>query len=109
MHYQKAANKGHAAAMVRLGVLLYDGEHVLTNYEEAARWFMEAANQDDPRGMYLLGRMYESGDGVIESAEEARRWISKAAMHGFPQAKEWIETNLPKSPKWLTQLVNPNE
>jgi len=53
--------------------------------------------------------MYESGDGVIESAEEARRWISKAAMHGFPQAKEWMERNLPKSPKWLNQLVNPNE
>jgi TPR repeat protein len=96
--------------MTDLGWILYEGEGVLVNYEEAFKWFTRAAEQDDSRGMYMLAMMYLKGDGVEASELLARRWMSRAAMLGYAPATEWIEEYLPKVPNWLEQLVaNPGK
>ena len=91
--------------MTDLGWILYEGEGVLVNYEEALKWFTRAAEQDDPRGMYMLALMYSNGDGVEASELLTRRWMSRAAMLGYAPATDWIERHLPKAPNWLEQLV----
>jgi len=100
-----AANRGETRAMFDIGVALANGEHVLTNYEEAMKWFRRAADQGDRNAMFFVGRMYEEGDGVEQDLDEARRWIGKAAAKGHYRALEWLTVNTPEKPQWLSQII----
>ncbi len=60
--YQKAAEKGNAAAMVELGWLLESNHVTLKNYEKrqqfALEYFQEAADKGNPNGMAAIGWSY---------------------------------------------------
>jgi len=91
--------------MTDLGRILSDGEGVITNYEEARRWFQKAADLDEPCGMYMLAMLYANGDGVEQDDEQCRRWMSRSAMLGYKPAKEWMQSSLPAAPKWLEDIL----
>ena len=67
---------------------MYDnGEGVLKDNAEAARWFRLAAEQGDADAQYNLGVMYANGKGVLKDAAEAVRWYRLAAEQGLASAQ----------------------
>ena len=89
--YKKAAEKGHAPAMYRLGeIYLSDACHGAAprrpNNAEAVHWFRQAADRGVSGAMNDLGICYKGGLGVQRSPAEGEKWIRLAAERGDPQA-----------------------
>lgn len=76
---KRAANTGHARAMVQLGKLYRNGVGIVQNYELAAKWTRAAAEAGEPEGMVELGRLYRGGIGIEANAEQAYIWFNRAA------------------------------
>ncbi len=90
-HYRAAAEGGHAAAQNALGRMLAIGYGpVLSQKEEARKWFRKAAAQNDPEGLFNMGQVYELGWGIPEDLDEAITWYRKAADLGYGPAAERI-------------------
>jgi uncharacterized protein len=89
--FRKSAESGLPIAQQILGMAYYEGNGVLQDYTEAAKWLIKAANQNsqDTIGAYLaLGNLYEHGLGVTQSNTEAIKWYRKSADAGVPGGKE---------------------
>jgi hypothetical protein len=76
---QQAAEKGHARAMLRLGLLYRSGVGALQNFGLAAKWIEKAARQGEPQGMLELGRLYREGVGLPRDLVQAYVWLNRAA------------------------------
>jgi TPR repeat protein len=85
-----AAERGFAAAQVRLGRILLDGAGLPKNEEEALAWFRTAARGHDADGMNMVGRCYENGWGIAPDPAMAAEWYRKAAEAG----DSWGQYNL---------------
>jgi len=103
---KKAADKNHPGAMHSLAMMLANGDGVRRNPKQAIAWFEKAANLNCHASLRELGLIYKDGIGVQENLVKARQLLAKAASLGDEPALEWIETNLPKKPKWLLDLKN---
>ena len=86
--FTDAAEKGHAAAQLRLGAMYNNGEGVLQDYKEALKWYLLAAEQGNNSAQNNLGLMYEYGDGVIQDKVYAHMWYNIAASQGKKKAIE---------------------
>jgi TPR repeat protein len=110
--YEKAAEKGEAAAMSNLGRLYRDGQGALQDLAKAREWYKRAAEKGEATAMTALGHLYEDGQGVPQDFAKAREWYEKAAEKGeatamtalgdlyedgqgvpqdFARAREWYE------------------
>ena len=76
---QRAADKGHKRAMLRLGQLYRRGVGALQNYGLAAKWIEAAANLGEPEAMLEFGRLYREGVGVARDPVRAYVWMNRAA------------------------------
>lgn len=84
--YTKAAEKGNAMAMLRIGHFCRfykktEGREFakhLDNYIEAAKWFKKAAEAGLVDGCFWLGFCYNYGEGVDQDYEKAVKWYTKA-------------------------------
>ncbi len=85
--YQKAAEKGHAAAQNNLGNAYCFGQGTGKNEALAVRWYYKAAAQEYAAAMCNLGNCYYDGSGVKKSPEEAAVWYRKAAEKGHAAAQ----------------------
>ncbi len=85
--YKIAAEKGHAGAQYRLGLLYYRGKRIAKEYETAVAWFRRAAEQGHDRAQYYLGHCYGSGRGVKKELPAALVWLNKAAEQNCVDAK----------------------
>jgi TPR repeat protein len=83
----KAAESGDAVAQCALGACFEGGTGMLTDYEEAAKWYRRAAVQGDAMGQYSLGACYERGRGVDQDFKEAAKWYTQAAEQGYLRAR----------------------
>ena len=83
----KAAESGDAVAQCALGACFEAGTGMLTDYEEAAKWYRRAAVQGDAMGQYSLGACYERGRGVDQDFKEAAKWYTQAAEQGYFRAR----------------------
>jgi len=54
------------------------GQGVLQNYAEAAKWHLKAAEQDNGLAQTSLGRMYDLGLGVPQNCIRAHMWFNLA-------------------------------
>jgi len=54
--------------------LYAQGQGVVKNLMEAARWWFQAASHGDPAAQYALGLMYVRGEGVSQDLNEAVKW-----------------------------------
>ncbi len=80
--YRKAVDQNdHFAhfAQFNLGFCYENGQGVMQNYVEAAKWYRMAAEQGFVRAQKNLGACYERGLGVPKSQAEADKWFHKAA------------------------------
>ncbi|MRW93165.1 DUF3857 domain-containing protein [Duganella sp. FT80W] len=79
---ERAAARGHGAAMKALAAKYQDGSGVSKDVQRAAALFRQAGEHGDTGAMNSLGVMYESGEGVERSEALSIEWISKAAEIG---------------------------
>jgi len=89
--FTKAANKGNADAMCKLGDLYYYGRGAATDYAKALEWYTKAADKGNADAMNGLGRLYYNGYGVTQNYTKAREWWTKAANKGNEWAKDKLK------------------
>ena len=80
--FRPLAEQGNGGAQGLLGYMYYNGEGVVQNYQEAAKWTKLAAEQGFVEAQVNLSEMYRKGDGVAQDTREAFKWIKLAAEQG---------------------------
>lgn len=85
-HLDRAAESGHAKAMLLLGYIYDKAEE----NELALKYYHRAYDRGDAEAAMAIGTMYASGDGVERSTETARSWYEKAATAGDGTALETL-------------------
>ena len=84
------AKAGDALAQNSLGFMYNNGNGVLQDYKEAAKWYRLAAEQGIDSAQTNLGNKYKFGEGVLQDYKEAVKWYRLAAEQGSAAA----QTNL---------------
>src|SRR6516165_6211585 len=72
------ADRGHAGAQYKLGVMYAYGRGVPQDDVLAVALYRKAADQEDTDGQFGLGVMYEYGRGVPQDFAQAVAWYHKA-------------------------------
>jgi TPR repeat protein len=85
--FEKAASKGDARAMFKLGALYANGQ----DYPKAREWFEKAAGKGDVGAMFRLGMLYTYGQGVTRDYAKAREWYENAADKGDAVSEKKLE------------------
>lgn len=95
--YQLLAAKGDPVAQAQLSSMLFVGDGILKNVEEAQRLARAAlpklellAAKGDSRAQVALGGMYRNGRGVDLDEQKAMAWYHIAAEQGNVSAKHRI-------------------
>jgi TPR repeat protein len=81
------AAQGDAEAQLQLGMRYAEGDGVIQNDKEAARWFALAAKQGLAEAQYQYGLALLQGRGVVQDYQAAFSWIEKPAQRGYPKAQ----------------------
>jgi TPR repeat protein len=109
--FRRAAEKGHAGAQVRLGVMCFNGQGVEQSFTEAAQWFQKAADQNNSVAQFFLGMCYNTGHGVNQDDAIVEKWMRKSAEQGYVEAEYFlgemyslgkqVPQNFPEAAKWF--------
>lgn len=59
---------------------------------------IKRAESGDSESQYKLGFIYDAGLGVNHDHKKAMYWMNKSASQGNSDAKEYLESQLPKKP-----------
>lgn len=81
------AAQGDAEAQLQLGIRYAEGDGVIQNDKEAAKWFEMAAKQGLAEAEYQYGLALLRGRGVIQDYKAALSWIEKPAQRGYARAQ----------------------
>ena len=81
------AEHGDADAQLQLGMRYAEGDGVVQNDKEAARWFALAAQQGQTEAQYRYGLALLQGRGVVQDYKAAFSWIEKPAQRGYARAQ----------------------
>ncbi len=81
------AEQGDAEAQLQLGLRYAEGDGVIQNDKEAAKWFALAAQQGLAEAQYRYGLALLKGRGVVQDYRAAFSWIEKPAKRGYPRAQ----------------------
>lgn len=81
------AAQGDANSQLRLGIRYAEGDGVIQNDKEAAKWFGLAAKQGLSEAEYHYGLMLLRGRGVVQDYRAAFNWIEKPAKRGYAKAQ----------------------
>ena len=86
--FRMAADKGHADAQTRIGLMYGEGLGVAEDEEEAVKWYRLSADQGNARGQYCLGWAYANGAGVTQDYMEGVVWYRLSADQGYEEAQD---------------------
>ena len=81
------ATQGDAEAQLQLGLRYAEGDGVIRNDKEAAKWLALAAKQGLAEAEYHYGLMLLKGRGVVQDYRAAFNWIEKPAKRGYAKAQ----------------------
>lgn len=81
------AAKGDPEAELQLGLRYAEGDGVIKNDRDAARWFERAARHGVAEAQYRYGLALLQGRGVVQDYRNAFRWIELPAKAGHAQAQ----------------------
>lgn len=81
------AAQGDAEAQLALGHRYAQGDGVIKNDKEAARWFAMAAEKGLSEAQYQYGLALLQGRGVVQDYQAAFRLIEKPALKGHANAQ----------------------
>ncbi len=84
---QARAAAGDAESQLRLGLSYAEGDGVIRNDKEAARWFALSAKQGLAEAQYHYGLALLEGRGVVQDYKAAFNWIEKPAKRGYAKAQ----------------------
>jgi len=72
LYYKKAKELGHTKAMMKVGLVLYNGidQFVEKNEKEAINLWTTAAQKGDTESLNYMGLIYEKGCDYIEKDEK---------------------------------------
>jgi hypothetical protein len=87
---RSAAQCGVAAAQLRLGRMLLEGQGLARDEVLAFQWFKCAASRGDPEALNMLGRCHENGWGVPVNLQLATEHYRSSANAGH----DWGQYNL---------------
>ncbi|MBK7030953.1 MAG: sel1 repeat family protein [Bacteroidales bacterium] len=71
--------------------MLFYGEGIKQNQEQAVFWYKKAAHKNDAKALYNLGLCYESGEGVLQSNRWAEFYFLKASKLGYRKARNKVK------------------
>ena len=100
--YEKAANAGNAAAMLKLAYWAEDGKGGKKDDNRAVKWYIKAAQAKSGDAMYRLGFFYSKGlMGLEKSQDKAYVMFKSAKDNGctFKNIDEWLNVTRPSEPK----------
>lgn len=80
------AKKGYATAQLYVGDSYANGNGVITDSEEAVKWYRAAADQELPAAQYRMYQCSFGGVGMERNIENAAKWCRKSANAGFEKA-----------------------
>ena len=110
------AGTGNSKAELLLGLKFLDGDGVIANEPEAAKWLERAAGQNEPFAAYRLGTLYERGHGLPADPGKAAQWYEMAAKEGNRKAMHnlavayadgaGVPKNLVIAAQWFTRAAN---
>ena len=89
-YFRLAAEKGLPEAEKALKALFEAGAAVLTNEEEAIKYFRKTPDETKKDIFFRLGMSYDSGL-IPDKGGEARRWLRKAADLGHQEVKKYLD------------------
>lgn len=81
------AAQGDAEAQLQLGLRYAEGDGVIQNDKEAAKWFAQAAQQGLAEAQYQYGLALLEGRGVVQDYRAAFGWLEKPAQRGYAKAQ----------------------
>lgn len=84
---QTRAAQGDAESQLALGLRYAEGDGVIQNPAEAAKWFALAAKQGLAEAQYQYGLALLDGRGVVQDYQAAFSWIEKPAKRGYAKAQ----------------------
>jgi uncharacterized protein len=88
---ERAAERGHPAAMLGYGRALVRGDGVPPDPVQGMAWVRRSAEADNHWAQLELGRRLARGDGVERDVEEGRMWLEKAAAQGNETAQRTLD------------------
>jgi len=97
-----AADKGHARAQDRVGLLYALGKGVKQDYKEAQRWYAMAEKANLPLARFHLGLLEWQGALAPRSLEKAYAWGEKAA-EGLTAAADKGDVEAQLALAWMFQ------
>lgn len=100
--YEKAANAGNAAAMLKLAYWAEDGKGGKKDDNRAVKWYVKAAQAKSGDAMYRLGFFYSKGlMGLEKSQDKAYKMFKSAKDNGctYKNVDEWLNVTRPSEPK----------
>ena len=114
--YQKAADMGHAEAMVSLAECYENGYGVVKNESIMVMYEKKAAALGNAKAQYLLGNTYYLGSGgEPQNYSEAIKWYKKSAEQGNSNAQNslgslymlglFVEENYLEAIKWYRKAA----
>jgi len=86
---REAAERGDAEAQYDLGNCYYDGNGVVYDFIEAAKWYHKAA-ETFAHSQCRLGECYYKGLGVTQDFTEAIKWFREAANSNHVEALKYL-------------------
>jgi hypothetical protein len=81
------AKNGDADAQLQLGKHYANGEGVIVNDREAAKWYAKAAHSGNSEAQYWYALALLEGRGVVQDYQAAMKWIEPPARRGNPDAQ----------------------
>ncbi|KAI8991281.1 hypothetical protein BDF20DRAFT_831338 [Mycotypha africana] len=93
-------------AQCSMAHMLFQGEGVTQNIEEAMKFLMKSAENDNMYAQFLIGAHYERGIDIAQDLELATYYYRKSAESGFPEAQaalgnRLISDNISTSPDFI--------
>lgn len=88
---QRAAKRGNADAMCRLGACYEQGRGLAPSDAEALRWYRKAAAAGSALGAARVGFCFARGSSkVAQDMPVAEQWYRAAADKGLAEAQHWL-------------------
>jgi len=113
------AQKGDAAAQVKIGLIYAKGLGVPKDAARAFKWFQKSAAQGNAEAMYCMGVAYDVGDAGAKDPGKAVDWYRKAAEAGFEKAQynlgqmlltgDGMQAEPVEGMKWLQKAADQND
>lgn len=84
------AERGDRDAQFWLGMRYAEGDGIVPNPKQAAKWFALAAQQGHTQAQYQYGLALLNGKGVVQDYRLAFAWIEKAAQQDYALAQHTL-------------------